>query len=134
MQAFFAVNGILLQNSRRDGLRLFGEICEDDCALARVSPHKAEDVFILSGDDFQLAACESLMLFSQFDQHFQPLKDSSFDGVDVVSFCVFFPICPRTMHPAAVSFVGGVVAVGVVVERANFIAKIDAGESRQRLR
>ena len=70
MQMFLAVNGILLKYPRGDALRFFGEVCEDDCTSACMDPHEAEDVFVLSWDDFQLAACESLMLFSQIRSAF----------------------------------------------------------------
>ena len=64
MQIFFCGNGILFKDTGWNCLRGFREVGKDDRAFASMDPHEAEDVFILSGDDLQLAACERLKLFA----------------------------------------------------------------------
>lgn len=111
---------------------MFREIGKNCRLLACIAPQKAQHMRILSIQDRQITARKGQATFSQLNQPLETPENAAFDRFGNAAALIFLPIYAQTVDPAAVTRLGGVITIAIVVERANFVAQIQKRDAANR--
>src|SRR3712207_2656212 len=95
---------------------------------------EAEDVIVARVDDLGLATGKDRVPGPQADEVAQPGVESALDGGGIVPARERDGVVARAVDPAAVTALGWIILVGVIVDGGDFVAQIDQRDAADQQR